>query len=131
MSFEYKMLVLMTVFFLLAFIPASLAKLKSFGGKWLASNRIPLVGNELPAWGARAERAHANLKDNFPGFVVAVLLLGMLSKFDNLTVWATGLYVLGRMSHYVSYIAGNVPIRFLGYVLALSANLYLLAKVIL
>jgi uncharacterized MAPEG superfamily protein len=131
MAFEYKMLVLMTVFLLLAFIPSSLAKLKTFGGAWIASNRDPLPGTELPAWGARSERAHANLKDNLPGFIVAVLLLGIVSKFDHMTAWATGLYVVGRVSHYFSYIAGNVRIRFLGYILALSTNLFLLAKVFL
>jgi uncharacterized MAPEG superfamily protein len=131
MAFEYKMLVLMTVFLLLAFIPTSIAKLKTFGGEWIASNRVPLAGAELPAWGARAERAHANLKDNLPGFIVAVLLLGLVSKFDHMTVWATGLYAVGRVTHYISYIAGNVTFRFLGYILALSTNLFLLAKVFL
>jgi len=129
MAFEYKMLVLMTLFFLVAWLPSSIAKWKSFGGRWLGSNRNPVVGKELIPWGARAERAHANLKDNFPGFVVAILLLGSLSKFDALTTWAAGLYVIGRVIHFVAYTAGNVLIRALSYFIALSANVYLLSKV--
>ena len=128
MAFEYKMLVLMTFILLFAFIPASIAKFKSFGPAWLASNRA-LVSTDLLPWGGRAERAHINLKDNFPGFLVAIILLGTLNKFDHLTMWASGLYVLGRIGHFVSYVAGNVQIRFWTYFLGLSANVFLLAKI--
>ncbi|MBA2405056.1 MAG: MAPEG family protein [Bdellovibrionales bacterium] len=120
----------MTIILLFAFIPSSLAKLKSFGGKWVASNRDPVAGKELLPWGARAERAHNNLKDNFPAFAVAILLLGTMNKFDHLTTWAAGLYVAGRLGHFISYTAGNVQLRFVTYILALSANLYLLGKVL-
>lgn len=128
MAFEYKMLVLMTLFFLVAWLPSSIAKWKSFGGRWLGSNRNPMVGKELLPWGARAERAHSNLKDNFPGFVVAILLLGSLGKFDALTAWAAGLYVAGRVLHFTAYTVGNVPFRALSFFVALSANIYLLTK---
>lgn len=128
MAFEYQMLVLMTIFFLFAFIPSSIAKLKSYGRTWVASNRVPTVGKELLPWGARAERAHINLKDNYPAFIVAILLLGSLNKFDHMTTWAAGLYVIGRIGHFASYIAGNVAIRFVTYMLGISANVYLLMK---
>jgi uncharacterized MAPEG superfamily protein len=130
MNFEYKMLVVMTFFFLFAWLPSSVAKLRSFGGKWLASNRSPLIGKELAPWGARAERAYSNLKDYFPGFVVAILLLGTLNKFNELTAWAAGLYVFARLVHYIAYTAGNVTVRFLAYVLAMSSNVFLLVKVL-
>ena len=129
MPFEFKMLAVMTVIFLVAWLPSSIAKWQSFGGKWLASNRNPLAGKELSPWGARAERAHANLKDNFPGFIVAILILGWANKFDAYTSWAAGLYVLGRIIHLVSYSAGNVLVRALSYFLALGANIYLLSQV--
>ena len=130
MSFEYKMLVVMTFFFLFAWLPSSVAKLRSFGGKWLASKRSPLIGKELAPWGARAERAYSNLKDYYPGFVVAILLLGTLNKFNDLTAWAAGLYVFARLVHYIAYTAGNVTVRFLAYVLAMSSNVFLLVKVL-
>lgn len=129
MPFEYKMLVLMTIIFLLAWIPASMAKLKSFGLKWIQSNRDPLVGRELVPWGARAERAYTNLKDYFPGFVVAILLLGLTNGFNEYTAWASGLYVAGRVGHFLSYTLGSVTFRFLTYVLAMASNVYLLIKV--
>ena len=129
MPFEFKMLAVMTVIFLVAWLPSSIAKWQSFGGKWLASNRNPLAGKELRPWGARAERAHSNLKDNFPGFIVAILILGWANKFDAYTSWAAGLYVLGRIIHLISYTAGNVLVRALSYFLALGANIYLLTQV--
>ena len=129
MPFEFKMLAVMTVIFLVAWLPSSIAKWQSFGGKWLASNRNPLAGKELRPWGARAERAHSNLKDNFPGFIVAILILGWANKFDAYTSWAAGLYVLGRSIHLIAYSAGNVLVRALSYFLALGANIYLLTQV--
>ena len=131
MPFEYKMLVLMTIIFLLAWVPTSIAKIKAFGFKWMLSNRDPLVGRELPAWGARAERAYANLKDYFPGFIVAILLLGLTNGFDEYTTWASGLYVAGRILHYLFYSLGNSQMRFLTYVVAMVSNLFLLLKVVL
>jgi uncharacterized MAPEG superfamily protein len=130
MNFEYKMLVVMTFFFLFAWLPSSVAKFKAFGGKWLASNRRPVLEKELAPWGARAERAYSNLKDFYPGFVVAILLLGNLNKFNELTAWAAGLYVFARLTHYIAYTAGNVTIRFLAYILAMSSNAFLLVKVL-
>jgi uncharacterized MAPEG superfamily protein len=130
MAFEYQMLVIMTFFFLLAFLPSSFAKKQAFGIKWLTSNRDQTPHNELPAWGHRAERAYSNLKDYFPGFVVAVILLGQLNKFDHSTAVATGVYVIARVTHLIVYIAGNFPLRFLSYVSGMAANFFLLMKVL-
>lgn len=130
MPFEYKMLALMTMVFLFAWIPGSMGKLKSFGAKWVLSNRNPVVGRELVPWGARAERAYANLKDYFPGFVVAILLLGMTNGFDQSTAWASGIYVAARVGHLLVYTLGNVRLRFVAYVAAMGSNLYLLIKVL-
>ena len=131
MPFEYKMLALMTLLFLFAWLPSSMGKFKSYGSKWLLSNRDPIAGTELVAWGARAERAYANLKDYFPGFVVAVLLLGVTNHFDYLTAWASGLYVVGRVGHYFFYVLGNVQLRLTTFVLSMSCNVFLLIKVFL
>jgi uncharacterized MAPEG superfamily protein len=131
MPMEFKLLVFMTIFFLLAWLPGSIAKWQTFGGAWLGSNREPIPGRELSGWGARAERAYSNLKDYYPGFLVGILLLGILNKFDSSTSWAAGLYVTGRLGHFMSYSLGLVLPRALCYFLAMGANLYLLIKVIL
>jgi uncharacterized MAPEG superfamily protein len=130
MTFEYKMLGLMTTFFILAFLPASLAKVRTFGIRWAASNRDHVPHTLLPLWGQRAERAHSNLKDNFPGFIVAILLLGALGRFDETTSWLAGLYVLGRLAHFFFYVLGISLPRTLGYSLALTCNIALLIRII-
>lgn len=128
MPAETTSLVLMTLFFLFAWLPVSLGKYQAFGGKWLASNRNPVEGKTLPSWAQRCERAHNNLKDYFPGFVVAVLLLAYLGRFDESTKIAALIFVLARISHYVAYGYGNVPFRALGFFISMGANLYLLFK---
>lgn len=115
-----------SLLFLFAFLPVSVGKLDAFGGKWLASNRNPAAGKELPRWAQRCERAHQNLKDNFPGFVAAILLLLYLDKTSDLTGYLAIGYVLARVVHYAAYGYGNVMIRFLAYVTGLGINVVLL-----
>lgn len=119
----------MTIFFLFAWMPVSYGKLKSFGPKYLASNRAHAPKNELLPWAARCDRAYINLKDYFPAYVVAILLLGQLNKFDQTTAVAAIIYVVVRLCHYVSYGAGFVPGRALFFFAGLLANTYLLFKI--
>jgi len=130
MPFEYQALAIMTLFFLFAWLPTSVGKWKAFGFKWLASNRYSLPGQELPFWAQRCERAYLNLKDYFPAFVVAVLILGATNQFDECTKWLAGIFVVGRMIHYTAYALGNVPLRALSFFTALFANLFLLVKIL-
>lgn len=128
---EYQSLVMMSILFLYAFLPVSFGKFKTFGGKWLVSNRKPVQGKELEGWSARCERAHNNLKDNFPGFIAAILLLGMTNKFDDSTAIIAVVYVIARICHYISYGMGIVPLRAVFYFTGLLGNTYLLIKVLI
>lgn len=128
MIFEYSMLALMTLFFLFAWMPVSLAKYQAFGGKWLGSNREPVEGKSLAPWGQRAERAYNNLKDYFPAFAVTIILLGLTQRFDEATAYASAIYVGGRILHYLSYSLGSVKFRFISYVASMGANIFLLVK---
>jgi uncharacterized MAPEG superfamily protein len=127
---EVTALALMSILFLLAFLPVSVGKKQAFGNRWLASNRHPLDGIELPRWAQRCERAHQNLKDNFPGFIAAILLLLVLDKTNQITGFLALGYVLVRIIHYVAYGMGNVGIRALAYFTGLGINIYLLIQVI-
>lgn len=128
MQTEYLSLAYMTLFFLFAWFPVSIGKAGTFGLKWLASNRTPVQGKELSGWSARADRAYNNLKDFFPAFAVAVILLGLNGKFDQGTHLASIIYVVGRTGHYISYTLGNFPARFVFFVAGLLSNTYLLIK---
>jgi uncharacterized MAPEG superfamily protein len=126
---EYYCLAILSLLFLFAFLPSSIGKAKAFGGKWLASNRKPIPGKELPEWAARCERAHNNLKDNYPAFIAAVLILGLQNKFDAGTASASVVYVVARILHFLCYGIGNVLGRAIFYFVGLGTNIYLLVKV--
>lgn len=131
MHAEYQILAILTLFFLFAWVPVSVGKMRAFGGKWLASNRTPIPGKELEPWAQRCERAYNNLKDYFPAFVVAVVILGLSGKFDESTRVACLVYLIGRLGHYVAYGMGIVPLRFVFFSGGLVANTYLLIKILI
>lgn len=128
---EYQSLAILSLLFLFAWFPASFGKWKTFGVKWLFSNRRPVEGKALDGWAARCERAHNNLKDNLPAFIVAVVLLGLTNKFDHSTTIASVGYVTCRIGHYFSYAIGNVMARAIFFTIGLAANSYLLIKVLI
>jgi len=131
MAYEYKILAVTTIFYLFAWFPSSVGKYHSYGWKWLSSNRNPVAGRELLPWAGRAERAYANLKDYFPAFIAAILLLGINDKFDGATSCAATIYLGARLLHLVAYIYGNVSIRFLGFLAGIVSNTFLLIKIFL
>lgn len=126
---EYQSLAFLSLLSLVAWVPASMGKFQTFGLKWVFSNRRPVEGKSLDGWAARCERAHNNLKDNFPAFIAAVILLGLTNRFDHSTTIASVMYVACRIGHYVSYAIGNVMARATFYAIALVANAYLLIKI--
>lgn len=128
---EYQSLAVLSFLFLFAWFPSSFGKLKTFGLRWLFSNRNPVEGKALDGWSARCERAHNNLKDNLPAFIVAVILLGLNNKFDYSTTVASIGFVACRIGHYFSYAIGNVTARALFFIIGLAANSYLLIKVLI
>jgi uncharacterized MAPEG superfamily protein len=127
MPTEYQSLAISCVFFLLAFLPASYAKLVTYGFGYLASSRTRKPVSDLPDWGKRAENAHNNL----PGFIAAVLLLGLMGKLSETTQILAAVYVLARIAHFVIYLIGLKTPRTLAYTVGLVSNLYLLLLVLL
>lgn len=129
MQIEFQALGFMTLFFLFAWVPVSFGKIGSFGGRWLLSNRDSKPKRDLPLWAQRCDRAYNNLKEYFPAFIVAILILGVTRKFDDTTTYAAIIYVIGRIGHYISYGMGNVPLRVVFFFSALLSNTYLLIKI--
>jgi uncharacterized MAPEG superfamily protein len=118
MAFELTILVFATLFYLLAWLPSSVAKHQAHGMKWLAGNRST-PKTQLPKWGERAERAHANLKDYYLGFCVFILMLALLDKFSTASaVFAASFFVL-RLGHMVFYIAGWPLLRAISFILSM------------
>ena len=131
MPFEYQTLAIFTFLFLFAWVPVSIGKWQTFGTGWIKSNRDPVSGKQLPAWAARCERAYNNLKDYFPGFIVAILILGSMNKFDSGTKIAASVYVLARLGHYIVYGLGIVSLRAVFFSVGVLSNVYLLIKIVI
>jgi len=128
MAFELEMLALMTIVFALAWFPASLCKYQTYGWGWLLSNRSPAGLPPMPEWGQRAERAHDNLKANFPAFAVAVLLLAVTGSYTEGTRLAAAVFVVARLAYLWAYVAGLVWPRSISWAVGLLATLYLLGS---
>ncbi|MGH8427205.1 MAG: MAPEG family protein [Gammaproteobacteria bacterium] len=128
MPFELYMLAAATLLFLLAFIPGSLYKARAYGGlPWLASNRDTTDRAPLTGAAGRAERAHANLKENYPAFVAAVLILAYSGHTELGTAVASAVFVGARLLYIGAYIGGNQPLRTLLWALGWASTIYILA----
>ncbi|MDN5864037.1 MAG: MAPEG family protein [Gammaproteobacteria bacterium] len=126
MPIEFLMLAAATLLALFAFVPASMARARTYGRRWVVSNRETEGLPPLPAWGARAERAHTNLVVNYPAFAAAVLLLAVTGDFDLGTAIASAVFVAARIVHMVAYIGGAFWPRTISWALGLAATIYIL-----
>jgi len=127
MPLELQMLGWTTLLVLFAFLPGSIAKRRAYGDRWLLSNREPEGLAPLTGWGGRAVRAHDNLKENFPAFAAAVLLLVVAGKSGGQgTEIAACLFLLARLTHMGSYLAGWFWPRTTAWALGWGATLYIL-----
>ncbi len=126
MAIEIICLVVMSLFFIVAWLPASYGKLKTFGPKWVSSNRTPIPNKNLEGWAARSDRAHQNLKEFFPALIAAVIILGLTNKFSHATSVVSIIYVTARIAHFISYTLGNVIARAIFFFAGLLSNIFLL-----
>ncbi|MGH8128842.1 MAG: MAPEG family protein [Gammaproteobacteria bacterium] len=128
MSFELYMLAAATLLFLLAFIPGSLYKTNAYGGlTWLRSNRDVTDKPALSGAAARAERAHANYKENFPAFVAVILILCLSGHNCLATAVASAVFVAARILYIPVYIGGIPPLRTLLWALGWASTIFILA----
>lgn len=128
MPFELYMLAAATLLALLAFIPGSIYKTLAYGGlPWLISNRETVNKPPLTGAASRAERAHANYKENFPAFVAAILILLYTGHVGIGTAVASAVFVGARILYIGAYIAGIPPLRTLLWTLGWGSTIYILA----
>lgn len=126
MTTEYLCLAVIGLISLIAFLPASIGKVQKLGMRWAAGNRSKALNyDQLPEWVGRAERAHNNLKDNLPGFISAIILLGLTNRFNELTAPLAVVYVIARLGHFISYCAGVSLPRTITYFTGLLSNIAL------
>jgi uncharacterized MAPEG superfamily protein len=126
-AIELQMLGWSAVLMMLAFIPGSMAKRRAYGTRWMTSNREPEGLPPITGWGGRAVRAHENLKENFPMFAVAVLMLVLTGKtgMQGTEVAATT-FLVARLAHLGAYLGGWFWPRTLAWFTGWVATAYLL-----
>jgi uncharacterized MAPEG superfamily protein len=79
------------------------------GVRWAFGNRDTTLA--VPAWAARAERAHANLTENLAPFAALVLVASLAGKSGSLTATGAAMFFWARVAHVLVYTAGIVGLR--------------------
>lgn len=126
MSSEMTVLAVVTLLYLFAWLPALLAESQVYGLRWLAGDHSTEGLPPLPSTARRALQAHDNLKENYPPFAVAVLLLAFTGGFTQYTAWACLVFLAARLLHMPAAILGLQWLRSSSWLLGLAATLYLL-----
>lgn len=128
MPFELYMLAAATLLALLAFLPDSVYKSQAYGGlRWLGSNRDVSDKDPLTGAGARAQRAYANFKDNYPPFVAAIVILVYTGHTGMSTAVASAIFVGARLLYIPVYIRGIPLLRTTLWGLAWASTIFILA----
>jgi uncharacterized MAPEG superfamily protein len=98
----------------------AIGALSSVGGLgWGIGNRDTPFAGGMPAWGARAQRAHANLVENLVVFAALVLAAHVTGRANSWTALGAQLFFWGRVGHAITYIAGLTPWRTLVFGVAI------------
>ncbi len=98
------------------------------GFSWSLGNRDTALA--VPAWSARAERAHANLVENLPPFAVLVLVAHVAGVAGDLTALGATTFFFGRVAHGVLYVAGVRGLRTLAYFIGVTGQLLILVEIL-
>ena len=106
MTTELAMLTWITALTILLWIPYILAHIMNVG--LLPTLTYKSDGTPLPAWAARAKKAHANAIENLVPFAVLVLVAHQLDISNIATTSAAVSYFWLRLAHFITYTA-NVP----------------------
>lgn len=130
-TIEFQMLAWTTLLMMLGWMPGSVAKTQSWGMGWLVGNRSTEGLPGLRGWAGRAVRAHENLKENYPAFAVAVLLLLVAGgQGERATEIAAIAFLVARLVHMGAYLAGVPIIRTLAWATGWVATLVILLQVV-
>jgi uncharacterized MAPEG superfamily protein len=126
MSYEMTILALVTLLYVFSWLPVWFAQYQAYGAGWLLSNRSTAGLAPLPEMAQRAVRAHANLKENYPPFAVAIFLLAFSGGYTPYTAIAALVFLLAWLVHIPSYIIGIPWLRTSSWAVGFIAMLYLL-----
>lgn len=113
---------------LLAFLPG-LSRIRRGGMEWGLGNREAPPPRE-PGWVGRAERAHRNLLENLPLFIIVVLVAHVTGAADEITGLACIVFLVARIAHAGFYVGGITLVRTLVFYIALGAELVIAWRIV-
>ena len=108
---------------LLAFVQQMLPGLgfvQKAGLAWGAGNRD--APPKRDPWAERAARAHANLMENLPHFIILVLVAHITHQADALTATACLVFLGARIAHAALYVAGITHVRTVAFYAGVGAE---------
>ncbi len=83
----------------------------------------------LPPWAARMQRAHANLMENLPHYVIVVLVAQLSGHAGDVTATACLVYLGARVAHAVTYSAGITYVRTIAFYAGVAAEIAIVTQI--
>lgn len=120
----YALLGLGLLAFVLQMLPGLPAASKPGGMAWGLGNR----DDPLPPWADRARRAHANLMENLPHYVIVVLVVAITGHANGTTAIASLVYLGARIAHAVVYAAGITYVRTIAFYAGVAAEIVIASQ---
>jgi uncharacterized MAPEG superfamily protein len=93
----------------------------------LAGNRENLP--PASGWAGRAQRAHRNMLENLPLFIILVLAAHLAGKADGMALTGCAVFVWARVAHAVAYIAGIPWLRTLCWAVSVVGLAMILGRI--
>ena len=128
MSTDLKMLVWVSAITLLMWLPYILARIMKSG----LMRTLTYVADDdpLPAWAARAKKAHTNAIENLAPFAAVVLVAHLAAATNGTTALSATVYFWARVVHYIGYTAGVPFVRTLSFAVGWLATVIILSQIV-
>jgi uncharacterized MAPEG superfamily protein len=98
------------------------------GVAWGFGNRdVPF---DVPPWVGRAVRAHANLVENLPPFIVLVVVAHLTGRANDTTALGATIFFWARVAHAAIYTAGLVYLRTAAFAVSLVGEVMILSQIL-
>ena len=129
LTMELRLLAYAAFICMLLWIPYVLAVIKT-RGLVKAVSYPSGVGEDLPAWGQRANRAHMNLVENIAPFAILVLVAHAIGVSNEMTVLGAQLFFWARIVQIVVMLIGIPWLRTIAFTVSLIGNLIIFGQIV-
>ena len=128
MTTDLYMLAWTAGFTALLWIPYILARIGTYGRVETITYKAD--DKPLPAWAARAKRAHSNAIENLAPFAALVTVAQLAGAANQTTAVASIVFFWARVAHYLAYISGWPVLRTLTYAIAWAALVVIFFQIV-